>query len=136
MIRKKDLYLIVALLLVAAVGYGVMMLTRTGQTLSGAVEIYAGGELYATARLDAPQDIRVAQADGAVNVITIAQGGVHMSFSSCKNQLCLHQGELTADNWTRRAMGRSIVCLPNSVLVELALDDGHPSLEMEDLPDI
>ena len=136
MLRKKDIIVIVAVLLVAGVAYGAMMITRGGQTVSGVVEVYAGGQLYASSPLERAGEIRVEQENGDVNVISIADGGVSMAFSSCKNQLCLHQGTITADNWTQRALGRTIVCLPNRVYVELALDAGHPSYEMEDLPDI
>lgn len=136
MFRKKDVIVIGIVLLLAAIIYGVMMVSRSTQTLSGTVEIYTGGTLYATARLDEPQALSVTQPDGAVNTVTIQNGQVSMTYSSCKNQLCVHQGAISADNWMRRAMGRTIVCLPNSVLVELALDEGHPSLLDDDLPDI
>lgn len=136
MLRKKDIIIIVVVLLVAGATYGAMMIARGGQTVSGVVEIYAGGELYASAPLDQAGEIRVEQENGVINVISIADGGVSMTFSSCKNQLCVHQGSITAENWTQRALGRTIVCLPNRVLVELALDAGHPSLDMDDLPDI
>lgn len=136
MFRKKDVIIIAVLLLIAALAYGGIMLSRQGQTLSDTVQIYAGNELYATASLSQDQEIHIEQENGYVNVVSIEHGGVKMLSSSCKNQLCVHQGTVTEDNWMQRSMGRSIVCLPNSVLVELALDDGHPSLEMEDLPDI
>lgn len=134
--RRKDLLMIGALLLLAAVIYGVTLLTRDGQTLSGEVQISAGGEIYQTVPLGRKQEIRVEQADGLVNVIAIDGDRVYMAFSSCKNQLCVQQGEVTLDNWTQRAMGRSIICLPNHVVVELALEADHPSLEDYDAPDI
>mgnify|MGYP003623811790 FL=1 len=103
---------------------------------SGTVEIYADGALYASVSLAEPQEITVSQETGDVNVVRIDDHGVTMASSSCKNQLCVEQGMVNAENWTRRAMGRSIICLPNHVLVELALDAGHPSLQAEDVPDI
>lgn len=134
--RKKDVILIVALLLVAGIAYGGMLLLRGGQALSGTVAVYVDSELYAQARLDTPDEIRVEQPGGEVNVIAIDETGVHMAYSSCNNQLCVHQGAVNAENWTRRSMGRSIVCLPNRVLVELTLDEGHPTMEDWDAPDI
>lgn len=131
MIRKKDLLIIALVLAVAAAAYGAMLIARSGQTAGGTVDIYAGGTLYASAPLDTPQEVRVEQENGDVNIVTIEDGGFRMAFSSCKNQLCLHQGTVTADNWTGRALGRTIVCLPNRVVVELALDDGHPSWQEE-----
>lgn len=136
MFRKKDVIIIALVLLVAALAYGAMLLLRGGQMVSGTVEIYADGVLYASAQLAEPQAITVTQANGEVNVVQIDESGVRMASSSCKNQLCVEQGAVNAGNWTRRAMGRSIICLPNHVLVELALDEGHPSLQAEDIPDI
>lgn len=137
MLRRKDILIIAVVLLVAALAYGGVLLARRGQALSGSVDILVDGVLHTSARLDSPQTIEVAQPTGEVNIIAIdADGGVRMDYSSCENQLCVHQGMMSADNWTRRAMGRTIVCLPNRVLVELSVDEGHPSLLEEDLPDI
>lgn len=136
MLKKKDIIIIVAVLLLAAAAYGVMTLTRQGQTISGMVEIYAGGELYASVPLAEEQEITVVQPGGESNTVAIKDGGVYMAHASCKNQLCLQQGTVTIENWTTRAMGRSIVCLPNSVLVELALDEGERALIDPEAPDI
>ncbi|MDL2319234.1 NusG domain II-containing protein [Eubacteriales bacterium OttesenSCG-928-A19] len=137
MLRRKDWIIIGVVLLVAAAVYGGMLLLRSGQSLSGAVDIYVDGVLYATAPLDTAGEILVEQPGGEVNVVAISSdGSVRMAHSSCKNQLCVQQGQVTADNWTRRALGHTIVCLPNRVLVELALKEDHPSLSQDDLPDI
>lgn len=137
MFRKKDVALIAAVLALAAAVYGVMMITRKDQALSGMVEIRVDGELHSTVALDRPGETRIEQDGGEVNVLSVdGAGNVRMAYSSCRNQLCVQQGSMSADNWARRAMGRTIVCLPNRVLVELSLDEGHPSLLEEDLPDI
>lgn len=136
MFRRKDVWIIAAVLVLAAALYGGMLLGRRGQTLSGEVAVSVDGRPYATARLDTPGEIRVEQLGGDWNLLIIEDGAVRMASSSCKNQLCVHQGAMSADNWAQRAMGRTIVCLPNRVLVELALDGGHPSLDDPDAPDI
>lgn len=136
MVRKKDVLVIALVLLLALGTYGVMQLSRRGQVASGEVAVYVDGVLHSSGSLGRPQTIRVEQETGEVNIIRIEDGGVHMEFSSCKNQLCLQQGTLTADNWPHRAMGRSIICLPNTVLVELVLDEAHPSMQDPDAPDI
>lgn len=136
MFRRKDIWIIAAVLVLAAVLYGGMLLARQGQTLSGGVTVSVDGKPYASARLDAPGEIRVEQANGDTNLLVIEDGAIRMASSSCKNQLCVHQGAMSADNWMQRAMGRTIVCLPNRVLVELSLDAEHPSLADPDAPDI
>lgn len=135
MFRKKDGVVIGVLLAAALLLYGGMWLARQGRQASGTVEIYAGGRLFAAATLDETQDVEVAQESGEVNIVHIENGVVTMAYSSCKNQLCLHQGELSADNWTQRALGRMIICLPNQVLVELALSEEEPSMSDPYAPD-
>lgn len=136
MVRRKDILVIVLVLALALAAYGILRLTNAGQAASGAVEIYVDGNLHSTASLDMAQTLRVEQATGEVNVIRIEGGSVMMEYSTCKNQLCLQQGALSADNWPHRAMGRSIICLPNAVLVQLVLEENHPTLLDPDAPDI
>ena len=136
MIRKKDVLVICLALLAAAAAYGGMRWARGGQALSGMVEIRVNGALFASVPLDEVLDVVVEQENGEKNIVTVSGGGARMAFSSCKNQLCLHQGEVTAANWIGRAMGRAIVCLPNRVLVELALENSGRRIADEDLPDV
>ncbi len=136
MLRRKDLIVIAAVLLAAALLYGGMMIARSRESLSGKVEIRVDGEVYATLPLNETRTFQIDQADGRRNVLEIGPRGVRMIESTCKNQLCLGQGEVTQDNWTRRALGRAIVCLPNRVLVELALSDGAEKVSDDDPPDV
>lgn len=136
MIRKKDILIIAVVLAIALGAYGAMRLVRSREAVSGMVEVYARGELFGTAPLSVDQEIRVEQEGGAVNVIRIEGGAVRMAHSSCKNQLCLAQGEITAENWKGRSLGRTIVCLPNQVLVELALEGAERSIQEENIADI
>lgn len=59
------------------------------------------------------------QEGGAKNVLRSTGRGVVMDFSTCENQNCVHQGEVSLDNMDSRALGNMIVCLPNKVIVEL-----------------
>ncbi len=136
MLRRKDALLVALVLLLAAGAYGASVLSRQGQTLSGLVNIYANGALYASVPLGEARQVRVEQADGHVNIVQIDEKGAVMVYSSCKNQLCIQQGEVTVDNWTRRSMGRSILCLPNRVQVELALSLSQEEWVDLDAPDV
>ena len=61
----------------------------------------------------------VAQEGGTVNVLRTTREGVVMHSSTCDNQNCVQQGEVTLNNRLMRVMGNLIVCLPNQVVVEL-----------------
>lgn len=61
----------------------------------------------------------IEQDNGAKNVLRATERGVVMHFSTCDNQSCVHQGEVSLDNRDSRALGNMIVCLPNKVIVEL-----------------
>ena len=136
MIRKKDVIVIIAALLVAAVSYGGMVLYRQSQSLGGMVEVHVNGTLYEAVPLGETREVTVVQENGEVNIVAVSENGVHMAYSTCKNQLCLQQGEVTEENWTGRSMGRAIVCLPNRVLIELTLSDSAERIAEEDLPDV
>ncbi len=56
---------------------------------------------------------------GYHNEVVSRSGAVSMSFSTCDNQLCVHQGEVSLDNRDLRALFNQIVCLPNEVLLEV-----------------
>ena len=121
--KKKDILLIVGVLLLALLVFGVSRLLMPAS--SGAtVTVYVGGEVYAKVSADDYQTITVDQGDGKVNVLVIAAHDVHMESATCKNQICVHHSsidpqqadELLLDNW--------IVCLPNGVSVEVTGAEG------------
>ena len=65
--------------------------------------------------LSQPQTVVVEQEDGSRNEIVVTSEGAYMAFSSCDNQLCVHMGEVTLDNWETRPNQAFIICLPNRV---------------------
>ena len=73
--------------------------------------------------LSQPQTLTISQENGAVNVIEITSEGAVMRSSTCENQLCVHMGAVTVDNWETRVNGAFIICLPNRVSVELAVKE-------------
>ena len=116
-VRKKDALIVLAALAIAAAALLTALLGRGGAVDS--VRIYVDGALYAEMPLDEDGEIRVEQADGSVNVVAVEDGAAFMAYSSCKNQLCVQQGRVSAGGWALRALGRQVVCLPNRVTVEL-----------------
>lgn len=91
------------------------------QTEQNEIIVTVAGSEYARIPLSQPQTLTVAQENGAVNVIEVTQDGAVMLSSTCENQLCVHMGEVTCDNWETRPERQFIICLPNRIAVELAV---------------
>ena len=85
------------------------------------VIITVDGAEYARVPLSQPQTVTIEQTDGAVNVVEISDHGAVMLSSTCDNQLCVHMGEVTVDNWEFRPNQAFIICLPNRVSIELVV---------------
>ena len=63
--------------------------------------------------------VAIRQADGCENIIRMTGEAVYMESATCKNQDCVHMGEITQENLELRAMGGFIVCLPQKVTIEV-----------------
>jgi len=116
---KKDVLIIAAALILCAVALLLFGKGRGGDT----VRVYLDDELYKEASLKEDQIITVEQSNGSINEIRIQNGGVYMQYSTCDNQLCIHQGEITPENAEKRPLGSWIICLPNRVTVELVPEE-------------
>ena len=53
------------------------------------------------------------------NEIALFADGAYMKSSTCENQDCVHQGQVTLENKANRALQNMILCLPNDVIIEL-----------------
>lgn len=108
MIKKTDIVLFVVLMIF---GLALSALSLFSGTAGQKIEVTVDGELYATYSLAENRDIEIKE-NGHTNKITIKDGTVQMSYSDCKNQICVHDGRISMTN-------QSIVCLPNKVMVEI-----------------
>ena len=108
MIKKAD---IVLLIIILAVGIPLSVLSLTAGTAGDKVQISADGEVYGIYPLDMDREIEVTE-DGHTNHITIKDGQVSMSYSTCRNQVCVNTGAISQAK-------DAIVCLPNRVVVEI-----------------
>lgn len=54
-----------------------------------------------------------------VNTIAVTPESVLMHSSSCDNQDCVLQGEVSLENRSKRVLQNMILCLPNEVILEL-----------------
>ena len=112
MIKKDDIILLIVIL---AVGIPMSVLSLTAGTGGDKVKISADGQVYGIYPLDEDGEIEVTE-DGHTNHITIKDGQVSMSYSTCRNQVCVNTGAISE---TKDA----IVCLPNRVVVEIISSD-------------
>lgn len=109
MIKKADIVLFILILVFGLSVSGWSLTTNTGGEKA---IVTVDGELYGTYSLSENQTIEVVQDHGHTNYITIKDGTVSMTYSTCKNQVCVDTGAISE---TRD----SIVCLPNKVMIEI-----------------
>lgn len=137
MTKNKNILVLVLLVLLAGSAAAAALILRQLDTRTAdpgrEVRIYLDGKLHTTAHLGRKQEIAVRQDDGSVNVVALDEEGVWMESSTCHNQLCVHQGKVTYENYKNRYYGTDIICLPNRVTVELVLAEGERD---PDAPDI
>ena len=112
MIKKAD---IVLLIIILVVGIPLSVLSLTEGIGGDKVRISLDGEIYGVYPLGEDREIDVTE-DGHTNHITIKDGQVSMSYSTCRNQVCINTGAISE---TKDA----IVCLPNRVVVEIISSD-------------
>ena len=106
--RKNDLILLAAIVLLAGVVYLALTLTRSGGAY--AVVTVSGAEVGRYS-LSEDQTVRIGSGD-SYNILVIENGTARISEASCPDKLCVGQGAKKYD-------GESIICLPNKVVVEI-----------------
>lgn len=114
MLKKKDIIIILA----GAVICTAFFLLRPlfiSDAVTGNVVIFKDGAEYARMNLYEDASLVIEDKDGNRNRVAIRNASVYMQDSSCKNQLCVHQGMMNGDNLTQRPLGNRIICLPNRV---------------------
>jgi hypothetical protein len=108
MIKKADIALFFIILILGLI---LSFVSLTGDLGSDKVLVTVDGKDYGIYSLYEDQDIKVVQ-NNHINHITIKDGKVSMSYSTCKNQICVNTKAITESKDT-------IVCLPNKVMVEI-----------------
>lgn len=99
-----------------------MAVELTPTPARGYVRITAGSEMRWFALPEEDVSLTVRRTKGEeemVNIIHLTQNGVYMESSTCSNQDCVEQGEVTLENKDSRILSNMILCLPNEVAIEL-----------------
>lgn len=115
----RDVWIALAVIAAALVLYLFFGRTKTASAAYVNVYVGTGGAPYSHVPLNEDRTIRIDQGGGKVNEIEIKDGGVRMAYSTCQNQLCVHEGVVTDESRRHRALGDWIVCLPNGVSIEM-----------------
>jgi len=111
--HKKDI-LIVALALLAAGGLWLFAQRGASLPVTTVVATVDGVEvLRRPLVMNAVYEIP--NAEGLVNIICVENGAVHMQEANCRDGLCIRQGKM-------KNAAKTIVCLPNRVVVSLVGD--------------
>lgn len=100
--------MLIVLVLVGLASTAYVAMSRSG---GDTVIIEQRGELYGKYSLFEDRTITIEGAK-TKNVVSISGGEVTMSESTCKNQVCVRHGAISA-------AGESIICLPNRVVVRI-----------------
>ena len=111
--KKKDIILIVCLLLIAGIGY--LYIYLTGNQAGSQVVITLDGQEYGVYALHKDREIKVESENGN-NTIIISNGKVYMKDADCQDKYCVHQGKISKCKET-------IVCLPHKLLVEIEAEE-------------
>lgn len=86
----------------------------------GYVVITVGNRQYGDPiPMDRDKVITIRQSDGKENKVHITPQKVYMEHSTCENQDCVGQGEITLDNYQTRILSTFVICLPNAVTIEM-----------------
>ena len=95
------------------------------QEIRGYAVITVNGRQYGDPiAMDRDKIITVRQEDGKINRVHITPDEVYMESSTCDNQDCVGEGNVTHDNYQTRILGSWIICLPNAVTIEYIPADG------------
>lgn len=130
---KKNLFLLSAVLILAALFYLVFYCSFFGKKPNGLVRIYVGHQLFAQEALQDERDIEIRQESGQVNVLHLTSNGFYMKDANCLTHQCIDQGEVTTQNYPHRALGTKIICAHHNLWAELVLIEQTPPPEMPDI---
>lgn len=108
-LKKGDFIAFFAVLALAA-GVFIGFVLKTGNQDAVAVRAYQNGQLLWEKPLNVDGTFKIS--GDYTNIVTISEGKVSITASTCPGEDCVHLGEISA-------AGQSVVCLPNRVEVRI-----------------
>lgn len=110
MIKKNDILLIGAIVILCLAALAFMLLSRKE---GSKVIVYVGGNEHASFSLDENVEYTVKQENGAYNTFIIKDGKVDMIAASCPDKICVNER-------SKHYRNETITCLPNNVVLEIS----------------
>lgn len=92
------------------------------------LRVQVGDQVWEPIALADGDEYTINQPDGKTNVVRVTATGAVMHSSTCDNQSCVEQGEVTLENRDMRVLSNMIICLPNEVILEV-LTPGEAGME-------
>lgn len=111
LMHKRDLILILALLLTALAGYGYNR-WQAGRIPPVTAQVTVDGKLVKTLDLSVDTTVTITGAAGGTNVLVVKDREIWCSHASCPDKLCVKQGK-------KHLVTDTIVCLPNKLVVTI-----------------
>lgn len=113
--KKADKYLIIGILLIAALSFLGIKIFMNGS--ADKIRITIDGELYEEVSLDKNQTIIIeTPGEEGSNTLEVKDGYAKMIDSNCPDHLCEQQHRISKK-------GETIICLPNKVIVEVQSEE-------------
>lgn len=121
MIKRLDVVIIAAALLLCGILFFVMQIDRNNENEKARIEISVNGEETQSIEipLDATEEKWIEGVAGKL-LIRVEPDGVLVVSADCPSQDCVHVGKITEP-------GQIIACLPNRVLIKLVGGTGQES---------
>ena len=116
--RKNDLFLIIGIVVLAAVMLVVFVRSGAGSG-DAMLEVTSGSSVVGIYPLNEDREISIEDK----NTIVIKDGQVYMAEADCPDKLCVNSKPISS-------RGQSIVCLPNRVVLKITGTETR-----DDLPD-
>ena len=114
--KKKDILIIVGILVVALICFLVIQLTKKE---GNEVVVRVDGVEVATYSLDVDGTYEL---NGGTNILCIKNGKAYLVDAKCPDHLCVNQGKISFN-------GETITCLPYKLTITV-ISDKKPSVEL------
>ncbi|HBE8638383.1 TPA: NusG domain II-containing protein [Clostridioides difficile] len=117
--KKKDILLILGILVVITSCYGIINVINSKN--AGNIEIYVDNKLYKTVSINAKEEFKI-ESRGGYNIVKIHDKGVEIVDASCPDKVCVHTGFINKPS-------QSIVCIPNRVSIKINTNEKNDNQE-------
>ncbi|HID8370464.1 TPA: NusG domain II-containing protein [Clostridioides difficile] len=117
--KKKDILLILGILVVITACYGIINVINSKN--AGNIKIYVDNKLYKTVSINAKEEFKI-ESRGGYNIVKIHDKGVEIVDASCPDKVCVHTGFINKPS-------QSIVCIPNRVSIKINTNEKNDNQE-------